>query len=73
LKAREGDTRSALTCLYDHPNIQVRLNAAYATLAVAPQPARQVMEAIAAMKWHVQALDTGMTLRWLDDGRYKPT
>ena len=39
LKSRTGDERAALLKLYDHPNMQVRLNAAQATLAVAPEAA----------------------------------
>jgi hypothetical protein len=46
LQARPGDQRLALLHLYDHPNLQVRLNAATATLEVAPQAARRMLEII---------------------------
>ena len=47
LKARLGDQRRALLRLYDHPNTQVRLTAAKATLAVAPESARRLLQTIA--------------------------
>ena len=43
LKSRDGDQRSALLTLFDHPNMQVRLKAAKATLAVAPDAARRML------------------------------
>jgi hypothetical protein len=48
LKIRQGDQRRALVKLFDYPNMQVRLMAARYALAVAPQAARRVVEAIAA-------------------------
>jgi hypothetical protein len=72
LKARNGDARTALLQLYDHPNIEVRLKAARATLAVAPQQARKALEAIRVSKFYPAALDAGMAIRNLDDGIYKP-
>lgn len=72
LKSRAGDQRQALLQLYDHPNLQVRLNAAMATLAVAPQSARKVLEAIRASRMPHQALDAGMTISNLDSGFFKP-
>jgi hypothetical protein len=73
LKSRTGDQRRALLSLYKHPNLQVRLKAAMTTLAIAPQAARDVLEAIKASKQQPQALDAGMSLRNLDQGIYKPT
>ncbi|MFG1425050.1 DUF2019 domain-containing protein [Roseixanthobacter glucoisosaccharinicivorans] len=73
LKARPGDQRRALMALYDYPNMQVRLNAATATLAVAPEAARRLLEDIRASGWPPQAYDAGMRLRRLDDGTFKPT
>lgn len=73
LKNRNGDQRVLLTALYDHPNVQVRLNAAKSTLAVAPIEARAQIEAIAASKEFPQAGDAGMCLRALDEGIFKPT
>ena len=72
LKSRFGDQRRALMQLYSHPNIQVRLNAASATLAVAPNEARKVLEEIRQSGWQPQALDAGMLLWNLDRGVFKP-
>src|SRR5215831_11504012 len=46
LKSRAGDQRRALLPLYNHANAQVRLAAAKATLAVAPQDAREMLQSI---------------------------
>ena len=73
LKSRPGDGRRALVPLYDHPNAQVRLKAAKATLALEPERARQVLATIRERQEQPQALDAGMTLRFLDDGTFKPT
>ncbi|MEP9369061.1 DUF2019 domain-containing protein [Xanthobacter sp. VNH20] len=72
MKARPGDERRALMVLYGYPNMQVRLNAATATLAVAPEPARRLLEEIYASGWPPQAYDAGMRLSALDDGTFKP-
>lgn len=73
LKNRAGDQRRALVPLYNHDNMQVRLMAAKVTLAVAPQAARQMLEAIADSGWFPQAGDAGMSLWNLDRGVFKPT
>jgi murein L,D-transpeptidase YcbB/YkuD len=73
LKSRPDDQRSALLTLYNHPNMQVRLNAATATLAVAPDEARRKLEAIANSGLQPQAGDAGMSLWNLDRGVFKPT
>jgi len=73
LKSRDGDQRRVLVALYDHPNMQVRLKAAKATLAIAPQEARAVLQKLAELKNYSQALDAGMSLWNLDRGIYKPT
>lgn len=72
LKSRDGDQRSALLSLFEYPNMQVRLQAAKLTLAVAPVQAREQLEAIASSKWFPQAGDAGMCLSFLDDGTFKP-
>lgn len=72
LKSRDGDQRSALLSLFGYPNMQVRLQAAKLTLAVAPVEARRLLEAIASSKWFPQAGDAGMCLSFLDDGTFKP-
>jgi|SRR5579872_3395899 len=71
LKRRPGDQRRSLMALYNHPNMQVRLNAAKATLAVAPEAARRVVEAIAETQYP-QAGDAGMCLWALDKGIFVP-
>jgi hypothetical protein len=73
LKRRPGDQRRALLALYDHPNIQVRLKAAVGTLAVEPEPARELLQTIANSHEYPQAGDAGMTLVNLDRGIFKPT
>jgi hypothetical protein len=55
-----------------YPNMQVRLSAAKATLAVAPQAARQAIEAIAASTWPPQCYDARMCLWMIDEGKYVP-
>ena len=52
--------------------MQVRLNAAKSTLAVAPEAARQELRAIADSREYPQA-DAGMCLGNLDEGIFKPT
>ena len=73
LKAREGNQRRALLRLYDHPNMQVRLNAVKATLAVAPQQARLALKSIADSHHYPQAGEAGMSIINLDRGIFKPT
>lgn len=72
LKSRPGDQRSALLPLYSHKNMQVRVKAAKATLAIAPEAARAQLEAIRASGWQPQALEAGMSIGSLDEGIYKP-
>jgi Domain of unknown function (DUF2019) len=73
LKDREGDQRSALLLLYNHPNAQVRVKAAKATLAVAPVQARAALQALADSKEYPPALEAGMSIDMLNRGIYKPT
>lgn len=72
LRSRPGDQRRALNILYDYPNMQVRLQAARATLAVAPQAARQMVETIAASNWPPQSFHANMCLWALDKGIFVP-
>ncbi|MGE3155944.1 MAG: DUF2019 domain-containing protein [Xanthobacteraceae bacterium] len=72
LKSRFNDQRRALLRLYEHPNWQVRLMAAHATLAIEPEAGRGMLETIAASKHYPQAGDAGMSLDNLDRGVYKP-
>jgi Domain of unknown function (DUF2019) len=72
LKSRTGDQRSALLSLYDHRNAQVRVNAIKATLAVAPQKARQALETLASSNEFPAAGEAGMSIVALDRGIFKP-
>jgi Domain of unknown function (DUF2019) len=72
LKTRDGDQRRELLSLYNHPNAQVRLNAIKATLAVAPEIARQALQAIADSREYPQAGDAGMSLWNLEQGIFEP-
>lgn len=72
LKRRPGDHRRALSQLYDHPNIEVRLLAAKCTLAINANKARQLIEEIAASRRYPQAGDAGMCLAMLDRKTFVP-
>lgn len=71
LKSRPGDQRRVLMQLFGHPNMQVRLTAARANLAVDYAAARRELEAIVEEQWFPQAGDAGMTLYFLDTGEAK--
>lgn len=73
LKSRPGDRRRTSLALFAHPNVQVRLNAAKATLVVEPVAARQLLQSIADSPEFPQAGHAGMSLLNLDRGIYKPT
>lgn len=72
LKQRDGDQRRALLRLYDHPNPQVRVKAVKATLAVEPSAARRMLQAIADSREFPQAGDAASSIRYLNEGIYKP-
>jgi hypothetical protein len=72
LRRRGRDARLALLRLYNHPNMQVRLNAAERTLGIVPTDARRLIEAISQSGCFPQAGDAGMTLWTLDEGIFKP-
>lgn len=73
LRARQGDQRSALTALFTHENPEVRLNAAKATLTVAGDKARQVLQELGDSMQYPQAAEAGMTLSALAKGTFVPT
>lgn len=73
LESRPGDQRRLLMSLFGHPNMQVRLTAAYANLAVDYIAARRELQAIVDSQWFPQAGDAGMTLWNLDRGFYRPS
>lgn len=72
LRVRGLAARRALLRLFDHPNMQVRLQAAKWSLGVAPDAARQVIESISESNWFPQAGEAGMTLSNLHSGILKP-
>jgi hypothetical protein len=72
LKSRSGDQRTALLTLYTHRNVQVRLRAALATLAIAATASRAVLQEIIERKEYPQMADAIGMLRALDAGRYVP-
>ena len=73
LKARSGDQRSQLLPLLSHPNLAVRWKAATATLAIAPQAARQALESVAKSGEMPIAGHAASTLSNFDSGFFKPT
>lgn len=73
LKSRPGDQRYELMKLFGHPNMQVRLSAAEANLAVDYASARREIQAIKDSQWFPQAGHAGMTLYFLDTGESTPT
>jgi hypothetical protein len=73
LKCREGDQRRALLPLLDHPNLQVRMMAAHAVLAITPALARKAFESVRDSGIFPQAADASGTLRALDNGTYVPS
>jgi hypothetical protein len=73
LKRRPGDQRRALIPLFKHPNAQVRLTAAIATLVLAPEAARRTLQYITDRDEYPQAPNAFGMIRALDDGSYKPT
>lgn len=72
-KSRPGDQRRILMKLFGHPNMQVRLTAARANLAVDYIAARRELQAIVDQQWFPQSGDAGMTLYHLDTGFYRPS
>lgn len=73
LQSRPGDERHALIPLLDHDNAHVRLKAAIATLALAPEAARATLQALGDRNRPPEATNARRMLRALDEGRYVPT
>ena len=73
LRSRPGDGRHALTEFLDHENAQVRYKAAVATLALAPEAARAVLQKLSDRNRYPEAADARSMLDALDDGSYVPT
>ncbi|MGU3496685.1 DUF2019 domain-containing protein [Xanthobacteraceae bacterium A53D] len=72
LQRRSGDQRALLLPLLAHPDVQVRLNAAVATLALSSE-AEAAMRGIASLGYFSQAAAARGLLRSLDSGQWKPT
>jgi hypothetical protein len=70
LKARSGDQRRALMSLYRYGNVQIRYTAAVATVAIAPEEARQVLQTISDRDEYPQAADARFVLENLDKGKF---
>jgi hypothetical protein len=72
LRSRGRGARSALSQLFIHPNVQVRLQAAKFSLGVEPLKAYRVIKDISDSNFFPQAGDAGMTLVNLERGIFKP-
>jgi Domain of unknown function (DUF2019) len=72
LRSRGHDARSALSRLFTHSNVQVRLQAAKFSLGVEPANAYQVIKSVSESSLFPQAGDAGMTLVNLERGIFKP-
>lgn len=73
LRSRPGDQRRALISLYEHPNAQVRLKSAIATLALAPEAARRTLQSISDHQEYPQAADARGLMSALNDGSFVPS
>jgi len=73
LKSRQGDAREVLLDLFENKNTHVRLKAALATLAVAPESARTMLQRISDSNEYPQAAEARSMMRALDEGRYVPS
>lgn len=72
LKSRENDQRRALLPLLKADDIHLRLKAAIALLAVAPEQARKVLMSIRDYKLLPYSMDASLMLMSLDSGSYVP-
>lgn len=72
LKSRENDQRRALLPLLESDDIHLRLKAAIALLAVAPEQARNMLISIRDYKLLPYAMDADLMLMSLDNGSYVP-
>ena len=73
LKAMPGDQRRALLPLLQHPNAQVRLKSALATLSVDYDAARQALQILSDRNEYPQAADARGMMSALDAGTYRPS
>ena len=73
LQNRAGDQRRALIALLAHPNAQVRLKSAIATLALVPDAARATLQTISDQNEYPQAAYARDMINALGDGRFIPS
>ena len=73
LKQRPGDQRRVLLPLFEHENLQVQLRAALATLAVAPEASRVVLQRLSDRNRYPQAADAREMMEAIDDGTFVPS
>lgn len=73
LSARPTDERRSLLPLIDDDNPQVRLKAAIACAAIAPERSRAALESLSSQTNLPQSLNAGMFLSSLDEGKFVPT
>lgn len=73
LRRRGVEARLELTKLFDHPNIQVRMNAAKRSLGIARDPALNVLRQITKEDFGAFRLSAGMTIALVEDGTINPT
>lgn len=72
LRSRVPDARVALVSLFDHPNDQVRLQAAMAAFDFAPDRATQIFEEISKRGVMPQAANATLALSCVIDGSLSP-
>ena len=73
LRQRGIEARLELTKLFDHPNIQVRMNAAKRSLGIAREPALNALRKIVKEDFGAFRLSAGMTVALVEDGTITPT
>jgi Domain of unknown function (DUF2019) len=72
LQERTGDQRQALVPLHSHPNAQVRLKSAIATLTLVPEAAQRALQTISERNEYPQAAYARDMISALDKGSYNP-
>ena len=72
LQSRSGDQRRALIPLHAHPNAQVRLKSAIATLALTPEAAQRTLQTMSDRDEYPQAAYARDMLAALEKGRVIP-
>jgi Domain of unknown function (DUF2019) len=73
LKGRVGDQRLLLLPLLEHPNAQVRLKSAIATLALAPDDAMKALQRISDEDEYPQAAYARGMIDAVKEGRVNPS